>query len=255
MSGDYTDASLCRSPYSSPARSLPASYTSQAFGGIGGSDRNSPRYSSTTSYGASASAGDSAHSPSRTNSTAPQLPSRSSMESPMSVYRTSRLQGLEDERSGSRSAGTEGGMDFDDSNEEVRNGHQQQQQQQPDNPNRRINANQQAEAPEFDDDDEPSTSHMQASPVRIRHISSNSASFRGSPLKHSLPTDHPPPSLPIRPTSPASSVGTSATASSENVGVGYKSNLGLLQKSSPDLCRRCQKAVYFAEQVLASGHK
>jgi len=60
-----------------------------------------------------------------------------------------------------------------------------------------------------------------------------------------------------RPDSPASSVGTSATASSSSGAgaVGYKSNLGLLGGTGKDTCRRCGSVVYFAEKVMAGGHK
>lgn len=230
MTGDYVDPLLSRSPYSSPGRS-----------GSFGSHRHSGAFneSSTTSrYG-------SLNSPTRESSNpGPSSPknnstSRTSIESPIGMYRSSRLQDMEDD------------MDVDDSSNDTT-------QDDSSNSNRRINADQQAEAPDFDDDAPRATSS--ASSTKPRALSCASTSFRGSPLKHSSTTDLPPPSpTSRRPISPTSSIGTSATSSSgpsaDNVGVGFKSNLGLLQSSGPDLCRRCQKAVYFAEQVMAGGHK
>lgn len=222
MTGDYVDPVLSRSPYSSPSRS-------GAFGNhrsSGTFNDTSSRYGNSTSPTKDSNAGSS--SP-RTKSV-----SRTSIESPISMYRSSRLQDMEDD------------MDADHSNSTSQGSGQ------------RINADQQAEAPEFDND-APRTSSFASSAQPHAQVSS-SASFRGSPLKHSLPTERLPPSpTSRRPTSPTSSIGTSATSSSipstDNVGVGFKSNLGLLNSSGPDLCRRCQKAVYFAEQVMAGGHK
>jgi hypothetical protein len=223
MTGDYVDPILSRSPYSSPARS--ATY---------GSHRNSGAFNEPPSsrYGNHESPTKDSQA---STSAAFNSISRTSIESPIGMYRSSRLQEMEDDDMEGDSRRTS-----EDSN-------------------RRINADQQAEAPDFDDDAPRASSST--SPVKARTLSSASASFRGSPLKHSVPTELPPPPSPTsrRPVSPTSSIGTSATSSSgpsaDNVGVGFKSNLGLLNSSGPDLCRRCQKAVYFAEQVMAGGHK
>lgn len=266
MTGDYVDPILSRSPYSSPARG--GAYDSHnRTGGVfeGGS---SSRYASGTTSHASPSRERDSFGVGPSSPRGAGLTSRTSIESPVGVYRTSRLQELEDSReqekdeemqmdvdSGASSKGDEESMS-----------------------SRRINSNQQAEAPGFDDDAPPrgnTYSSSAVSPSKPRPLPSTtpasasastsySNSFRGSPLKHSLPTtipDEAPPSpsssRPPRPVSPTSSIGTSAASSSDNhsIGVGFKSNLGLLNSSGPDLCRRCQKAVYFAEQVMAGGHK
>lgn len=127
-----------------------------------------------------------------------------------------------------------------------------------------INASQFDQAPDFDDEPARDTS---VSPTKPRPPSSAaSSSYRGSPLKHAVPPSAEHHSfvsqMQQRPTSPTSSIGTSAASSSGHTaesgmggGVRYNSNLGLLQSSGPALCRRCQTPVYHAEQVIASGHK
>ena len=83
-----------------------------------------------------------------------------------------------------------------------------------------------------------------------------------SPLKVTSYTD-------LRPESPSPSVDSSIEAltpdsstsalpfqsSSSGPGLGYKANLGILSSGGPDQCRRCQGPVYFAEKVVAGGHK
>lgn len=232
MTGDYVDPILSRSPYSSPAR-----------GGSLDQHRNSGTFENRFAGHDSPSKDREVHggpSSPRANFT-----SRTSIESPIGIYRSSRLQELEDDNQDS----TEGDMDLDS--------------RETGTPARGINAAQQAEAPEFDEDVPRRAAPPIVSPVKPRPLASTTTptSFRGSPLKHSVPSEAPgsPSTSTARPLSPTSSIGTSATSSTgpsaENVGVGYKSNLGLLQSSGPDQCRRCGKAVYFAEQVMAGGHK
>lgn len=272
MTGDYVDPILSRSPYSSPARgggggAFDSHRTSGAFEGT-----STSRYGNLESPTRDSNYGGAGPSSPRNYNTNYNNKARTSIESPVGMYRSSRLQELEDSRDEDADVtrnDTGGDMDVDST---LRGDEEE-------GSSRRINSKQQAEAPEFDDDMPRSMNLSQAvSPTKPRAFpsatsASTSNSFRGSPLKHSLPSAAlpEPPLSPsrMRPLSPTSSIGgNSATGSSasattsgpstdnhSNIGVGYKSNLGLLQSSGPDLCRRCQKAVYFAEQVMAGGHK
>lgn len=213
MIGEYQDPLLSstRSPYASPARTTSRtslSYTSNPL-------LDSPGRSARQSIDSKRQS----FSTGRDSPVAGPSSGRTAIESPMSKYRTSRLQDLEDEQ----------GEEDSEYTKTVK----------------RINGLQLAQAPSFDDDEEepaPSTSPTKP------------PSFRPPlPVKASSPTK---PAVSPRPDSPASSVGTSASSSTNPAsGVGYKSNLGILGNSGPDQCRRCGTTVYFAEKVIAGGHK
>jgi hypothetical protein len=214
MIGDYQDPLLSsnRSPYSSPARTTSRtslSYTSNPV-------LDSPGRSARQSIDSKRESFNSG----RDSPVAGSSSGRTVIESPMSKYRTSRLQNLEDEQ----------GEEDSEYTKTVK----------------RINGLQRAQAPPFDDDDEDELA-ASTSPNKP-------PSFRPpSPIKPSSPTK---PVVSPRPDSPASSVGTSASSSTNPAsGVGYKSNLGILGNSGPDQCRRCGTTVYFAEKVVAGGHK
>lgn len=188
MAGEYHDPVLLRSPYSSPAR-----------GSLSERLQESPTKNSETAF-------------------PPRHPlattSRTSIESPISIYNRSVLRSNERE--------------------------------------------------EVVVEDQPSRSMLDlqkdasnAPPASDRSVSPAKVDF--SPNITPLHVNRN--SIGARPDSPASSVGTSARASSSNGtgvaggGVGYKSNLGLLGSAGKDLCRRCGTVVYFAEKVMAGGHK
>ena len=222
MTGEYQDPLLSssRSPFSSPARTssrTSLSYTSNPL-------LDSPTRTSTTRDSFDSSKRDSFTS--GRDSPVASSSSRTAIESPMSKYRNSRLQDLEDD---------DAGEDDSEYTKTVK----------------KINGLQLAQAPAFDDDDDEDTPARSASPTKRP---ASPVKRPVSPIKPPLLPTKP---LPVRPESPASSVGTSASSSGANPasGVGYKSNLGILGNSGPDQCRRCGTTVYFAEKVVAGGHK
>lgn len=304
MTGEYRDPILDRdrthSPFSSPARANSrASFSRERERD---SMPDSPSRASSAAHGTLGGGGLGSPGPALNGG------GRSSIESPMSKYRTSRLQDMEDDaqqtRDGllqeqetrarqavpeelrpARTAGPLPSRATKPSTSGAAAGETELQRMV-----NRINNVQLSEAPDFDDtedhhaeitggtlrgyiapglptrqphaDAEHASQRLSSSPTKApfpSYFSSPTASSPASsrPASPTKPTASSHPSSLARPDSPASSIGTSVSAGAPTpaVGAGYRSNLGILGTAGPDQCRRCGTTVYFAEKVVASGHK
>lgn len=310
MTGEYRDPILDRthSPFSSPARANSrASFSREREREIA-PDSLSRQSNSGAALDRLGSGGPGSPGPASTSASL-NGGGRSSIESPMSKYRTSRLQDMEDDARQERDdlppepeyrsrpsvpdelrpartaapvpsratkPSTSSGVGGETELQRMVN---------------RINNVQLSEAPDFDDDD-GGANHANDTggtvrgytapglPTRQSHAEHDQQRLSSSPTKAPFPSysSSPTPSSPIssrpasptkaptasyhpsslaRPDSPASSTGTSVSSGAPTpaVGAGYRSNLGILGTAGPDQCRRCGTTVYFAEKVVASGHK